>query len=57
MDGTYDLLWKMRTMLDRFSASYAKYYSPAEHLAVREIIVLFKVSVIFSQYVLKNSLG
>jgi hypothetical protein len=32
----------MRTIFDKLSDAYAKYYSPAEHLAVDEIIVLFK---------------
>jgi hypothetical protein len=32
-DDTYDELWKMRAIFDKFSDSYAKYYRPAEHLA------------------------
>jgi hypothetical protein len=32
----------MRTVFDKLSDSYAKYYSLTERLAVDEIIVLFK---------------
>jgi hypothetical protein len=32
----------MRAIFDKLSNSYAKYYSPAKHSAVDEIIVLFK---------------
>jgi hypothetical protein len=34
--------------------AYAKYYNPSEHLAVDEIIVLFKGQVIFKQYIPKQ---
>jgi hypothetical protein len=39
----YDRLWKMRTIFGKFSDAYTKkYYSLTEHLAVEEIIVLYK---------------
>jgi hypothetical protein len=44
----------MRTVFDKLNDAYAKYYSPAEHLAVNEITVLFKGRVVFKQYIPKN---
>jgi hypothetical protein len=34
-----------------FSGTYSKFYSPSEHLAVDEVIVLFRGRVIFKQYI------
>jgi hypothetical protein len=53
-DDNFDRLWKMRTIFDMLNDSYAKYYSPTEHLAVDEIIVLFKGRVVFKQCILKK---
>jgi len=44
----------MRAIFDKFNNSYAKYYSPTEHLEVDEIIVLFKIRVAFKQYTPKT---
>jgi hypothetical protein len=44
----------MRTIFDKLNNSYAKYYSPMEHLAVDEIIVPYKSRVIFKQYIPKK---
>jgi hypothetical protein len=44
----------MRDIFDKLSDLYAKYYSPTRHLAVDEIIVLFKGRVIFEQYIPKK---
>jgi len=44
----------MAALFDKLSDSYAKYYSLKEHLAVDEIIVLFKGTVIFKQYIPKR---
>jgi hypothetical protein len=33
----------MRTIFGKLNDAYAKYYSPTEHLAIDEVIVLFKV--------------
>jgi len=41
-DSTYGCLWKMRTLFDQLCDAYAKFYSPSEHLAVDEVIVLYK---------------
>jgi len=38
----------MRVIYDQLNDSYAKYYTLTEHLAVDEIIVLFKGRVIFN---------
>jgi hypothetical protein len=35
---------------DQLSYAYAKFYNPSEHLALDEVIVLFKGRVIFKQY-------
>jgi hypothetical protein len=43
----YEKLWKMRTIFDKPSASYPKYYSPTEHLGVDEINEVFKGRVTF----------
>jgi hypothetical protein len=53
-DENYDRLWKMRTMFGKLNDGYAKYYSPTEHLAIDEIIALFKGRVVFKQYVPKK---
>jgi hypothetical protein len=53
-DDNFDRLWKMRSISDMLSDAYAKYYSPTEHLAVDEIIVLFKGRVVFKQYTPKK---
>ena len=53
-DENYDRLWKMRAIFDKLNNSYAKYYSPTEHLAADEITVLFRGRVIFKQYIPKK---
>jgi hypothetical protein len=50
----YDRLWKFRTVFDVLNDSFGKYYNPSEHLAVDEVIVRFKGSVIFIQYIPKK---
>jgi hypothetical protein len=47
----------MRTVVDKLSDAYAKYYSPTEHIAADEFIVLFRVGVIFRQCVSRNTNG
>ena len=44
----------MRTLIDKLSDSYAKYYSLTDHLAVDKIILLCKGRVIFKQYIPKK---
>jgi hypothetical protein len=53
-DENYDRLWKMRTIFEKLNDAYAKYYSPTEHLAIDEVILLFKVGVTFKQYIPKK---
>jgi hypothetical protein len=45
---------KIRTLFDPFSGAYVKLYSAVEHLGMNQIIMLFKVRVIFKQYVPKK---
>ena len=54
IDESYEWLWKITTIFDGNNDLYAKYYSPTEHLAADEIIVLFKPRVIFKQQILKK---
>jgi hypothetical protein len=44
----------MRTVFDRLSDSYAKYYSLTKYVAIYGFIVFFKVGVIFKQYIPKK---
>jgi len=44
----------MRALFDNLNDSYAKYYSLTDHLAVDEIILLFKGRVIFKQNIPKK---
>jgi hypothetical protein len=53
-DENDDLLWKMRAMFDKYNDAHAKYYSPPGHLAVDKMMVLFKGTVIFRQYIPKK---
>jgi hypothetical protein len=40
----YNWLWRQRTIFDKINDVYGKCYSPTEHLAVDEIILLVKDS-------------
>jgi len=46
--------WKMRTIFDNLSDSYARYYIPTEHFPINEIIVLSKGRIIFKYYIPKK---
>jgi hypothetical protein len=46
-----DRRWKITNLFDQLNDTYAKVYSLSEHLAVDEIIVIFKVRVILKQYI------
>jgi len=37
-DSNYDRLWKMRTLFDQLSDTYAKFYDPFVHLTVYEVL-------------------
>jgi hypothetical protein len=43
-DESYKWLWKIKSIFDDNNDLYAKHYSPTEHLAADEIVVLFKPS-------------
>jgi hypothetical protein len=53
-DKNYDRLWKIRDVLKILNKTFSKFYNPSEHLAIHEVIVLFKGRVIFQQYILKR---
>ena len=50
----YDRLWKIRKIFDTLSNKFCEMYNPTEHLAVDEVIVLYKGRVIFRQYIPKK---
>jgi hypothetical protein len=50
----FDHLWKIRAIVDKLNDAYTKYYSQTKHLAVDEIIVLFKGRVIVKHYISKK---
>lgn len=53
-DLDYDRLWKIRKIFDTLNEKYSELYYPTEHIAVDEVIVLFKGRVIFRQYIPKK---
>jgi hypothetical protein len=53
-DNICDWLWKMGTLFDQLSGTYAGLYNPYEHLFVGEIILIFKGRVIFRKYIPKK---
>ena len=53
-DPDYDRLWKKRKIFDTLSNKFCELYNPTEHLAMDEVIVLYKGRVIFRQYIPKK---
>jgi hypothetical protein len=53
-DPNYDRLWKIRNIFDALNNKFCEIYNPSEHLAVDEVIVLFKGRVVFRQYIPKK---
>jgi hypothetical protein len=49
-----DCLWMLRKLSSYLNSRYAKVYHPTEHLALDEVIVLFKGKVVFRQYIPKK---
>jgi hypothetical protein len=41
-DANYDRFWKIRKIFDTLNNKFCEMYSPTEHLAVDEVIVLYK---------------
>jgi hypothetical protein len=50
----HDRLWEIWTVFDKLEDAYAEFCNPSEHLAVDKIIVKFKCTVIFRQYIPKK---
>jgi hypothetical protein len=46
-----DRLWIIRPLFEKLNDTYDRFYSPPEHLAVVNVILLF-YAVIFKQYIL-----
>jgi len=53
-DPDYDRLWKMRKIFDTLNNKFCELYNPTEHLAVDEVIVLYKGRIVFRQYITKK---
>ena len=53
-DKNYDRLCKIRETFDMLNVAYSKFYNPSEHLAIDEVIILFKWRVVFKQYIPKK---
>jgi hypothetical protein len=53
-DKGYYRLWKIWSLSDILNDTYAKFYSPSEHLVIEKVIMLFKGRVIFKQYISKK---
>ena len=53
-DPHYDRFWKIRNVFDTLNNKFYELYNPTEHLAIDEVIVLFKRRVIFRQYIPKK---
>ena len=46
-DENFGRLWKMRNIFEIIDRTFSKFYNPTEHLAVDEVVVLFKGRVVF----------
>ena len=53
-DENSDRLWTVRNLFEILNEAFSKFYSPSEHLAVDEVIILFKRRVIFRHYIPKK---
>ena len=54
-DENFDRLWNIRDLFEILNDTFSKFYNPSENLAIDEVIVPFKGSVIFKQYIPKNA--
>jgi hypothetical protein len=54
MEENSDVLCKIRNLSEILNKIFSIFYSPSEHLAVDEVIVLFKGRFIFRQYIPKK---
>jgi len=53
-DENFDRPWKIRDLFEFLNAIFSKFYNPSENLAIDEVIVSFKGTVIFKQYIPKK---
>jgi len=53
-DPDYDRLWKIRKISDTLNNTFCELYNPTEHLAVDEVIMLYKGRAVFRQYIPKK---
>jgi len=53
-DDPDDRLWKIRKIFDTMNNKFCELYNPTEHLAVDEVIMLYKGRVVFRQYIPKK---
>ncbi|GFG33441.1 hypothetical protein Cfor_12401 [Coptotermes formosanus] len=53
-DEKYDRLWKIRETVDTLNVAYSKFYNAPERLATDDVIVLFKLRVVFKQHIPKK---
>jgi hypothetical protein len=53
-DPNTNRLWKIRKVFDTLNNKFCEMCNPTEHLAVDEVIVLYKGRVIFRQYIPKK---
>jgi len=50
-EENFDRPWKIRDLFEILNATFSKFYNPSENLAIDEVIVSFKGTVIFKQYI------
>ena len=53
-DYDNDRLWKIRNIFDTLKNKLCELYNPTEHLAVDQVIVIYKGRVVFRQYIPKK---
>jgi hypothetical protein len=53
-DENFDRLWKILNLFEILNRTLSKSYNPSEHLAIDEVIVLYKGRAIFKQYIPKK---
>jgi len=53
-DPYYNRLWKIQKIVDTLNNKFCELYNSTEHLAVDEVIMLYKQRVVFRQYIPKK---
>jgi len=53
-DPDNDILWKIKKIFDTPNNKFCEICNPTEHLAVVEVIVMYKLRVAFRQYIPKK---